>query len=130
MRKILFSVFAGGIILLGCGKGSDSPAGIVGTWQVNKFVEQEYANGVLIGGDTTTEGSVIFKSDGTTISTDSSGSDTSNYTYNSSSKILTISDSLETLNYHVTNLTSSNLHFNLDTTVSLYRLVFDADLKR
>ena len=95
----------------------------------------EYANGVLFGSDTTTEGNVIFKSDGTFIATDSTGSDTTNYTYNSSSKILTVGDSLEAVNNHVTNLTSSNLHYNLDTTVSsgigiTNRVVIDADFKR
>ena len=136
MRKILFTVFAGALIIVGCSKSSDSPASIVGTWQVNKVITTEYSNGIQTFSDTTTEGSITFKSDGTAISTDNTGeSDTSNYSYNSSTKILTGSDGTETVNFHVTNLTGSNLHYTYDSTATVpnvppIRVVVDADYKR
>ena len=90
MRKILFSVFAGGIILFGCSKSSDKPASIVGTWNASKIVELTYTNNTLSGGDTITTGNLVFGSDGTLSSTDSSGTTTGTYTYNSSTKALVI----------------------------------------
>ncbi len=136
MRKILFSVFAGGIILAGCSKSSDnSPASIVGTWKSNNIITIEYANNIKVGGDTTTAGeTLVFGSDGTYTDTDSTGPSTGSYTYNSSSKVLSITTDGVTQSAHVTNLTSSDLHLNVDSSFVengiTARVTVDADYKK
>ncbi len=134
MRKILFSFIGGVLILAGCSKDSDNNASIVGTWNANKIVSLEYVNNTPAGGDTTTLGTLVFNSDGTVTSTDSSGTDNGTYTYNSSSKLLTIVSDGDTTKANVTNLTSSDLHFNASETQeyagSSYKVTVDADYKR
>ena len=134
MRKILFSLLTGGIILLGCSKDTDNNASIIGTWNVNVVTSQFYLNNVLQGTDTTTEGSLEFDSDGSFTSTDSGGTTTGTYTYNTSSKELTVISGGDTSNATVTNLTSNNLHFKEDQTETVagatVRVTLDADYSR
>ena len=135
MKKILFSILAGGLILVGCSKDGGGSVSITGTWNVNSIVTQTYLNGALQGNDTTTAGSFQFADNGDFISTDDTG-DTTNgtYTYNSSSKVLTVISDSDTTNVNVTNLTANNLHFTEDETESVggftVRIVSDADLSR
>ena len=134
MRKILFSLLTGGIILLGCTKDTDNNASIVGTWNVNMITSQFYLNNVLQGSDTTTQGSVEFDSNGSFTSMDSSGTTTGTYMYNTSSKELTVISGSDTSNATVTNLTSNNLHIKQDETQSVggatIRVTSDADYSR
>ena len=81
MRKILFSIFAGGLILVGCSKdGGSGSASIVGTWNVNSIITTSYLDDDLQGRDTTTEGNLQFESNGNFTSTDEDG-DTSQGVY-------------------------------------------------
>ena len=135
MRKILFSIFAGGLILVGCSKdgGSGGSASIVGTWDVNSIITTSYLDGTLQGSDTTTEGNLQFESNGNFTSTDESGDTTQGvYTY-SNGNLSVISDG-DTTNVHVTNLTETNLHFTEDESGEIsgisYRITADADLTR
>lgn len=134
MRKFLFLVLTSGIVLLGCSKNNDNPASIVGTWNVNKITALTYLNNQPTGGDTTTEGNIKFDSNGGVSSTDSTGTTTGTYTYNTSSKLLTIISDSDTTEATVTNLTSNNLHFKEDQTQSIngytIRLTVDADFSR
>ena len=134
MRKILFSLLTGGIILLGCTKDTDNNASIVGTWNVNMVTSQFYLNNVLQGSDTTTQGSVVFDGNGSFTSMDSSGTTTGTYMYNTSSKELTVISGSDTSNATVTNLTSNNLHIKQDETQSVggatIRVTSDADYSR
>ena len=136
MRKILFLFFGVLIIVFSCKKKSDdTSANIVGTWTLNKIVTLEYADGIKDFGDTTTQGNLIFNSNGTYTETDSSSSDAGKYSYISSTKKLTIaSTSGDPETFTVTSLTSSNLHFTLDSTEVdggiTYRTTLDADFKR
>lgn len=136
MRKILFSIFAGGLILVGCSKdGGSGSISIVGTWNANSVITQTYLDGALQGTDTTTTGSVEFADNGNFTSTDESG-DTSmgTYTYNSSSKLLTVISDGDTSNVTVTSLTANDLHFTGDDTEDVggftVRVTVDADYKR
>ena len=134
MRKILFSLLTGGIILLGCTKDTDNNASIVGTWNVNMITSQFYLNNVLQGSDTTTQGSVVFDSNGNFTSMDSSGTTTGTYMYNTSSRELTVISGTDTSNAIVTNLTSNNLHIKQDETQTVggatIRVTADADYSR
>lgn len=135
MRKILFSVLTGGIILLGCNKDGGQNASIVGTWNVNNVIAQTYLDNELQGSDTTTSGSVQFDSNGGFTSIDENNSTSAGtYIYNSSSKLLTVISDSDTSNLTVTNLTSSNLHLAADETevVNGYtlRVKVDADYSR
>jgi hypothetical protein len=134
MKKILFSVFAGGLILVGCSKdGGGGSASIVGTWDVNSIITTSYLDGNLQGSDTTTEGSLQFESNGNFTSTDEDG-DTSNGVYTYSNGNLSVISDGDTTNVHVTNLTQTNLHFTEDESVELsghtLRLTADADFTR
>lgn len=134
MRKILLLVLISGIVLLGCSKNSDNPASIVGTWNANKIIALTYLNNQLTGGDTATTGTIQFDSNGGFTSSDSTGTSTGTYIYNSSSKQLTVISNSDTSNVTVTNLTSNNLHFTGDDTQSVsgytVRVTVDADYGR
>ncbi len=135
MKKILFSIFGGAIILVSCGKDGGGSASIVGKWNTNRVVAQTFTNNELQGSDTTTTGSIEFVNNGDFISTDEDG-DTSmgTYTYNTSSKLLSVISDNDTSNLNVTNLTSDNLHFNADQTKPVngftVRVTVDADYRR
>jgi lipocalin-like protein len=136
MRKVLFSIFAGTLILVGCSKdGGSGSASIVGTWNVNKVTSQFYLNNVPSGSDTTTTGSIEFNSNGNFISVDDMDTASGTYDYNASSKLLTVIISgSDTSHLTVTNLTSNNLHFVEDETqvsgATTVRVTSDADYKR
>ena len=136
MRKVLFSIFAGTLILVGCSKdGGSGSASIVGTWTVNKVTSQIYLNSVLAGSDTTTTGSVEFDSNGNFTSIDSVDNTTGTYNYNSSTKELTVFVSGgDTSHATITSLTAHNLHFTQDETqisgATTVRVTSDADYSR
>lgn len=135
MRKILFSILAGGLILFSCSKSADNNnASIVGTWKVNIITAQFYIDNVLTGDETTTDGVLIFESNGNATSTDSTGTYTGTYTYNSSSKQLTVISDNDTSYGTVTNLTFDNLHIKQDeSSISnghTERATSDADYSR
>ena len=136
MRKILFSIFAGTLILVGCSKdGGSGSVSIVGTWNANSIVVQTYLDNVLQGSDTTTTGSIEFADNGNFTSTDENGdTSTGTYTYNSSSRLLTVISGSDTSNLNVTNLTANDLHLTGDDTEDVggytVRVTADADYTR
>ena len=135
MKRLLFLGFLTGIILPGCSKNSDNNASIVGNWNVNKIIAITYSNGIVTASDTIISGSLEFASNGNFTSTDETG-DTSNgiYTYNTSTKLLTVISGGDTSNLNVTNLTSTNLHFTGDESEELggftVEIKVDADYRR
>jgi len=136
MKKVLFSIFAGGLILVGCSKdGGGSSVSIVGTWNVNSIITTTYLDNSPTGSsDTTTEGNIQLESNGNFTSTDENGDTTHGiYSYNASNGNLSVISG-DTVNFHVTNLTKTNLHFTEDESEEFsghtIRITADADFTR
>ena len=128
MQKVLFSfvVFLSLAVVFSCNKDKDNETSIIGKWTLTS-ASFKYSSGGLsfdttIAGDGTS--SLEFKSDGTAISTDSTGTSSSTYNYNSSTKTLIETDDDSTITYNVPKLTSTNLQLHTEGTTDLNGLPF------
>jgi len=136
MKKILLSSLTGILILAACSKdGGSGGASIVGTWNVNSIITTSYLDNNLLGNDTATEGNLKFESNGNFTSTEENGDTTQGvYTYNSSNNNLSVISDADTINFHVTNLSQTNLHLTEDESEEFsghtVRITADADLTR
>jgi hypothetical protein len=121
IRKI-FSItaillFVTAIVLPGCSKEEEIIENwILGTWNVDKYVQQDFEDGQLTSeSESTNQGKIVFREDGT--GEDIGGNFMGSvFTWTNTDKTLTLTQEQKITNYDIESYSTSNFVFSITDT--------------
>ena len=121
IRKI-FSItaillFVTAIFLPGCSKEEEAIENwILGTWNVDKYIQQDFEDGKLTSeSESTNQGEIVFKENGT--GEDIGGNFMGSvFTWTNTDKTLTLTQEQTTTNYDIESYSTSNFVFSITDT--------------
>lgn len=91
---------------------------IVGTWNIDKYVQQDFENGILTSeSESTNQGKIVFRKDGT--GEDIGGNFMGSvFTWTNTDKTLTLTQGQKTTHYDIESFSNSNFIFSITDTYS------------